>query len=187
MTEDGGNTWIKQNTPQVLRSIYFSTSTTGWAVGINGIILKTTDSGINWQKQVSPTNNHLFSVCFTSPTTGWIVGDYGTILKTNDGGGITSVNNAGNSIITNTYSLSQNYPNPFNPVTSISITIGASNHVSLRVYDVLGREVATIYSGEMSTGSYTKYWDAKYCPSGIYFCRLQVGTSSTTIKMILLK
>jgi hypothetical protein len=76
------------------------------------------------------------------------------------------------------YSLSQNYPNPFNPSTSISFSIGTYSYTSLRVYDVLGQEVAIIFSGEMSAGSYTKQWNANGMPSGIYFYRLSVVPSA---------
>ncbi len=73
--------------------------------------------------------------------------------------------------------LSQNYPNPFNPTTTIEYQIpnvGTQNFVSLRVYDVLGREVVVIFSGILPAGSYTKQWNANGMPSGIYFYRLSV-------------
>ncbi len=86
-----------------------------------------------------------------------------------------------------TFSLLQNYPNPFNPSTNISFSIPTKSFVSLRVFDLIGREVATIVSEEMSAGSYTKQWIAANMSSGIYFYRLQAGSYSETKKLILLK
>jgi lysophospholipase L1-like esterase len=70
------------------------------------------------------------------------------------------------------YVLGQNYPNPFNPATNISFYIPSRSFVSLTVFDLLGREVATIVSEEMSTGTYSQEWNAVGFPSGVYFYRL---------------
>ncbi len=85
------------------------------------------------------------------------------------------------------YSLSQNYPNPFNPVTNISFSIPIRSFVSVKVYDLLGREVATIVSEEMSSGNYARSWNAVELPSGVYFYRLQAGSFTQTKKLVLLK
>ena len=85
------------------------------------------------------------------------------------------------------FRLDQNYPNPFNPSTTITFFVGLYSHASLRVYDLLGRELATIFSGILPAGSYTKQWNAEGLPSGVYFCRLQAGSYSETKKLILLK
>ena len=84
-------------------------------------------------------------------------------------------------------SLSQNYPNPFNPTTTITFSVGKDTYVSLQVYDVLGREVATIFSGELSAGSYTKLWNASALPSGVYFYRLMASSYAETKKLVLIK
>jgi hypothetical protein len=84
-------------------------------------------------------------------------------------------------------SLSQNYPNPFNPTTTISFNLLSKSFVSLKVFDILGREVGSIVSEEMSAGNYTKQWNAAKFSSGIYFYRLQVGTYTETKKLVLLK
>jgi hypothetical protein len=85
------------------------------------------------------------------------------------------------------YSLSQNYPNPFNPSTSISFSLLSKSFVSLKIFDLLGKEVATIVSEEMSAGSHSRIWNAANMSSGIYFYRLQAGLYSETKKLILLK
>lgn len=91
------------------------------------------------------------------------------------------------STIVKGYSLSQNYPNPFNPSTNISFSVPSKSYVSLKVFDVMGREVATIASEELSAGTYTRLWNASHMSSGIYFYRLQVGNYLESKKLILLK
>jgi endoglucanase len=85
------------------------------------------------------------------------------------------------------YSLTQNYPNPFNPSTIISFSVPSKLYVSLKIYDVLGREVATLLDEQMSAGSHDIHWGAVGLPSGVYFYRLQSGSFSETRKLILLK
>jgi hypothetical protein len=85
------------------------------------------------------------------------------------------------------FSLVQNYPNPFNLSTIFSFNLPANSFVSLKVYDLLGKEVATIVSEEMLAGSYSKQWNAKGVSSGVYFYRLQEGSLIETKKLVLLK
>lgn len=85
------------------------------------------------------------------------------------------------------FSLDQNYPNPFNPTTTISFTLPSQSFVTLKVRDIMGREVATIVSEEMSAGSYSKQWNAKNIVSGIYFYRLQSEYNAVTKKLIIIK
>jgi hypothetical protein len=85
------------------------------------------------------------------------------------------------------FQLSNNYPNPFNPSTTISFQLPQRLYVILKVYDVIGREVTTIYSGELKAGSYTRQWNAAAFSSGVYFYRLQAGTYSQTKRLILVK
>ena len=92
-----------------------------------------------------------------------------------------------NAEIPKGYALSQNYPNPFNPSTTISFSLPSKSFVSLKVFDLIGRDVATIVSEEMSAGSYSKQWNAANMSSGIYFYRLQVGSFTQTKKLVLLR
>ena len=84
-------------------------------------------------------------------------------------------------------SLMQNYPNPFNPSTHISYNVASLGMISLKVYDLLGREVETLVNEVKAQGSYAATFNATNRPSGVYFCRLQAGTYSSTKKLILLK
>lgn len=86
-----------------------------------------------------------------------------------------------------TFSLGQNYPNPFNPTTSVSFEIPATSHVTLRVYDALGREVRTLVNEVKQPGKYRVRFDAAGLPSGMYLYRLVAGTYSATKKLMLTK
>ena len=83
--------------------------------------------------------------------------------------------------------LSQNYPNPCNPSTTISFTLPSRSFVTLKIFDLLGREVSTIVSGELQAGSYTRQWNAANMASGVYFYGLTAGSFVETKKLILLK
>lgn len=85
------------------------------------------------------------------------------------------------------FELTQNYPNPFNPSTKIKYQIPELSFVTIKVYDVLGKEVTTLINEEKPAGSYEVEFDASRLPSGVYFYRLQAGSFIETKKMILLR
>lgn len=89
--------------------------------------------------------------------------------------------------IPDSYDLFQNYPNPFNPTTNISFSLPTRSFVSLKVFEVIGREVTTIVSEELSAGSYTRQWNGEGKASGVYFYRLQAGTYVETKRLMLLR
>jgi hypothetical protein len=95
--------------------------------------------------------------------------------------------NGPQSKIPQSFSLDQNYPNPFNPMTSVEWRMPNSAHVSLSVYDPLGREVAVLVNEKKDAGTYSVQWDASARASGIYFYTLQAGTFRETKRMLLLK
>jgi len=85
------------------------------------------------------------------------------------------------------YSLDQNYPNPFNPTTNLSFTLTDAGRVSLKVYDVSGRLVATLVDGFRTAGRHNVTFDASGLPSGVYIYRMNAGQFSASGKMILMK
>ena len=85
------------------------------------------------------------------------------------------------------FSLSQNYPNPFNPTTTIEFSLPQSGFVSLRVFDLLGQEIATLANEERPAGTYQATFDASSLPSGTYFYILKAGAYSEVKKMVILK
>ena len=85
------------------------------------------------------------------------------------------------------YSLNQNYPNPFNPTTTISYSIKSAGDVTLKVYDMLGTEVAYLVNERQEAGNYSIEFNAAELPSGIYVYRLASGNFMETKKLVLLK
>lgn len=91
------------------------------------------------------------------------------------------------TVIPEKYSLSQNYPNPFNPVTNLEFRIPKPGFVSLKVYDILGKEVSKLIDASLNPGTYQYNFDASHLPSGIYFYTLNAGEFTETKRMMLLK
>lgn len=89
--------------------------------------------------------------------------------------------------ISNDFLLSQNYPNPFNPTTTISFVIGSSSYVTLKIYDVLGKEVATLVNENKNPGEYAVKFNASNLASGIYIYTMTVRNFSVAKKLLLLK
>ena len=92
-----------------------------------------------------------------------------------------------NESIWMTYQLYQNYPNPFNPSTTIKFNLPQTRQVTLKIFNILGEEVAKLVSDKLSAGSYSYEWDAGKLASGVYLYRLQAGDYVETKKMILMK
>jgi len=86
-----------------------------------------------------------------------------------------------------TYELRQNYPNPFNPTTIIRYQLPLQSYVTLKVFDILGRDVATLVNEVKQPGTYSVQWHASGVASGVYFCRLQAGQFSAMKKMVLMR
>ena len=292
-TINGGNTWIRTHTPdsiRYLRNITFLNSAIGISVGWQfrnqvpaGVILRTCNSGITWERQVFPQVDNFTDVFFTDSFTGLAVGvssqGVGLIYKTTNagitwsllsyqpqnvilngirfargsttaivcgsegwfpfiarttnagstwtedsivngigdgllvsgklrtplvgylcGGGISTsavmlfTNNGGITNIIDDddetvagYLLSQNYPNPFNPTTKIDYEIPLWCHVTLKVYNPQGREIAVLVDRDEVPGHRSVIFDASNMASGVYFYRLQSGNFVATKKFLLLK
>ena len=89
--------------------------------------------------------------------------------------------------IPSSFSLMQNYPNPFNPNTVISFRLSVAGQVTLKIYDVLGKEVETLVSEKLEAGTYSVNWDASKYSSGVYFYRIQAGDFVDTKRMTFIK
>ena len=85
------------------------------------------------------------------------------------------------------FHLNQNYPNPFNPSTTIQFDLPKTGQVTLKVFNVLGEELATLVSNRLPAGSYSYEWDASSLASGVYLYRLQAGDYVETRKMVMMK
>ena len=183
---DGGDSWVQQisNNTIDLLSIHPVDSLNVWAVGNSGIVLNTSDGGILWNLITVPTKLNLNDVFFLNNNLGWIVGDSGIVICIRNDS-LTSVQNK--SSVPTSFKLLQNFPNPFNPSTKIKYSIPAQSFVTLKVYDLLGREVATLVNEEHTAGNYEAEFNGKDLPSGVYFYQLKANEYVETKKMVLLR
>ncbi len=115
------------------------------------------------------------------------VGLDGTARKLYYDGDVVTNLKGNESKIADNYSLSQNYPNPFNPTTRIDFSIPKQGFVSIKVYNMLGKEVATLVSREMTPGAYSLDFNASKLSSGVYFYKMEVNGFSEVKKMMLVK
>lgn len=194
-TTDSGSNWVTTFFNDPLWSIDFpisNASQVGYAVGDLGVILKTYDAGISWQPQQSGTAFKLNKVYFSDFETGYVVGESGVMLRTTTGGEpVTKMRST--DLRVNEFNLKQNYPNPFNPITSIRYKIPfmrgnkRNDPVALRVYDLLGNEIATLVNENKPAGEYEIGFNASQLASGVYLYRLSTGSFTQTRRMIVLK
>ena len=159
--------------------------------GDNGTILTSNDGGITFVNQLSGETRHLYGVSLKSSLEGTTVGEIGGsvsgMMYFTMRNGFTAVTGQGTEL-PDKFELKQNYPNPFNPSTTIMFDVLKQSKVSLRIYNVLGKEVAVLVDREMSAASgYKVKFDASALPSGVYFYRLQAGDFVDTKRMLLIK
>ena len=198
-TSDAGINWTVDSLAITGLSfaIDFRTASEGWSASGDKFLF-TSDRGESWIEKDVPGISTIYDMQFLDTGTGYAVGDSGVILKLNP----NAVRVENEIYPVNEFILYQNYPNPFNPITKIKFTIPfaethreASLRTILKVFDVLGNEVATLVNQEKSAGTYEIKFDAAGLMSGIYFYRIQAGDPSTssgqsfiqTKKMILLR
>ncbi|MBC8042686.1 MAG: T9SS type A sorting domain-containing protein [Rhizobacter sp.] len=196
---DGGANWVNVSSSVTnldnitaplttdLLSVEFVDETIGYACGKNGVILQTNDGGLSWRQQPSGTTADINDIAVSANGTGNAVGSGTTALITNNGGNPVLSVSAPGAPVPPGFALRQNYPNPFNPNTLISYQLSMNSQVQLKVYDVLGREVASLVDARQATGDYLVNFNATKLSSGVYFYRLTTGNFVQTKKMLLLK
>lgn len=153
--------------------------------GNNGNIFTSIDDGSSWSEQITGINSTLNSIEFGyNDSVGYSVGDNGIILFTSNGGGISNVDELKQPAQVHLY---QNYPNPFNPTTNIRFRIAERGIVSLRVFDIMGREIAWLVNEEKPAGEYSVEFIPNGIASGLYFYQLNTGRFTQTKKMLLIR
>jgi hypothetical protein len=189
---DTGATWnLVPNAPSgmVLGLSGLKSSQRFWAtVGTN--IFYSSNAGNLWTTSTphgyigTRELNHISIATVSGRPFGWAVGANGFIVYYAT---LTPGVHDGDENAPREFELLQNYPNPFNPSTTLSFSIPYSSFVILRVYDVLGREVATLVNEEKEPGRHTAVLDGKKLSSGVYICRLASGHFTQAMKMLLLR
>jgi hypothetical protein len=194
---NGGDVYLSTNYGTSWTGINSGIPTTAWSsplavsgtnifrsVYYNGVYLST-DNGTSW----TPVNTGLANGAYILK-----LAVSGTYLFGNEGGlvykrplseMITDIEDI--EQLPTEFSLAQNYPNPFNPSTKLSYNIAQSGLVTLKIFDLLGNEIATLVNEIKPVGTYELNWNATNHPSGVYFYKLQAGSFVQTRKMILLK
>jgi photosystem II stability/assembly factor-like uncharacterized protein len=193
-TTDSGTSWAPGSTG-TSRNVFVAAGTSplqARAVGDTGLILQTVDGGLTWSSGFAKTSWDLFALHVLSDTVAWIGGDNGSILRM----GIPQMTDPVESVtdrshaIPRTITLEQNYPNPFNPSTIMRYTTVAPGHVSLKVYTMLGQDVATLVDGWQEAGMHAVEFNADRAgmlSSGVLLYRLKAGEASVTKAGVLVK
>jgi subtilisin family serine protease len=196
-TTDGGQTWGATATPSAL-AFFGGTGVSElghlWlsafsAQGPN--IFTSRDAGATWLRHNStPLTEAVVSFSFlvvADSVFGLAITGEGQVLRYAQPARAASIVREMEGARPQTYLLEQNYPNPFNPTTTIVYQLPVASDVSLKVYDVLGREVATLLRGRQNAGRYQVQFNAERLSSGLYFYQLQAGSFTQTRKMMLIK
>jgi photosystem II stability/assembly factor-like uncharacterized protein len=202
-TLDGGQSWSSRlNTfPYPIRALRFFNETTGLAVGGNlydeaGAIYSTTDGGLTWNTDIN-TSAEMFSIeskqVSVDSTDIWCVGSTGggtgftgVLYKTRMGKLATAIHN-NSPAISSRFGLYQNYPNPFSLMTTITFTLPVTSYTTLKIYGVLGNEIATLVNGIEKSGYTSVEFDGSRLSGGVYYYVLRSGDYNETKKLLLTK
>ncbi|HEY3251682.1 MAG TPA: YCF48-related protein [Ignavibacteria bacterium] len=186
-TTNGGTSWDTVATPFTASqySLSFTNLNTGFVAGAAGYTIRTSNEGTTWQilNNGAATTGGIYAKGYDSA---WVCASSAGILKLYN----TFVGNINwSSEIPLKYTLSQNYPNPFNPKTTIKFAIPKVSRITFKIYDVVGREVETLFNNvEMNPGTVTYDFDGTNLASGVYFYTLIANdVKIDTKKMILVK
>jgi hypothetical protein len=181
---DNGANWTAVNNGLTNTNPSVIVSLDGEYVGTSGGVFRTFDYGDTWED----FNDGLTTLdvrALASP------GPHQYLFAGTAGGGVFrilyDVSVESEFSVPSECTLSQNFPNPFNPKSEIGIRIATAGHVSLKVHDLLGREIATLLNERLSPGTYTREFDATGLPSGVYFYTLRANDFVATRKMIYLR
>ena len=187
-TTNGGTTWEPCNVPfsATIYSVNFADQWNGIATGSIGRVFRTRDGGLTWESNNTSAAT-LFNAIMVGTNRAFVVGSIAAIWKYEEnitGNELTYTNN-----VPERYFLDQNYPNPFNPTTTIKFGLPREGAVTLKIYDMAGREVANIINNErMNAGIVSYNFNGSALASGVYFYSLVVdGQMIATKKMLLIK
>jgi photosystem II stability/assembly factor-like uncharacterized protein len=194
-TADGGENWDYRFLGILGegRAMSFRTRAEGWvALGFSGTYMFTLDSGRTWTDMYTPDTSGVYDVIFTDARHGYMVGKRGTILRYDPGAVSVDLHDRTGNL--STVALAQNFPNPFNPSTTIRYDLPERSYVTIRIYDVTGREVEAIDERVQQAGAHAVRFSGRSLASGMYLYTLSVkplvsktADYSMTKKMVLLR
>jgi photosystem II stability/assembly factor-like uncharacterized protein len=198
VTSNGGTNWknCSLGSNIKLNDIYFRNENFVYVCGENGAIFCSTNKGDSWEEQPTLIEDEIKSISFFSDNNGVAVTEDGKILLTSIGeiGGNSGFDNITSNIVApeslTTHEdiiVHNNYPNPFNPETRISFALKERQHVVIKVYDVLGREIKTLLNNVIDGGSHNIKFKADNLSSGIYYYTIKTNSGLITKQMLLLK
>jgi len=181
---DHGVSWVSKSnglTDPRVASITVDSSGELYAGTWGGGVFHSTDDGSTW---TAHGLSGLVVLSMATSTAGYVYAatDSGLFRSLQPTVGIE-----GDTRVPVSFALEQNYPNPFNPTTTIRYNLPGRVHVSLKIYDVMGREIDVLVNGVKGAGRYTTDWNADNMSNGIYLIRLEAGDFSQTKKMVLMK
>jgi len=195
-TTNGGLNWYSVNSLSGITGSPFII----WISGTNSVfmsilsnssnsILRSDDGGQTWVSQSTSGINGLFEIDYARYNDliiSYCLSDNNEIIKSRQTVQPVGIEQISNTIPQKLY-LYQNYPNPFNPVTKVNYELPITNYVTLKIHDVLGKEVASLVNEKQNAGSYSVDFNAGNLPSGIYYYTIKAGEFTGTRKMMLIK
>jgi photosystem II stability/assembly factor-like uncharacterized protein len=188
---DQGVTWVRIDSTLSNKNVWdVAVNGTALLAGtIGGGVFRSTDTGTSWgdfTNGITSMNVQSFGV---TPDGNYIFGgtDHVGVWRRPVSELTTDIRDESGINVATGFLLQQNYPNPFNPTTTISFQLTKTSKVSLKVFDVLGKEVATLVTGTQAPGNHHITWDASNVASGMYYYRLAVGNAVQVRTMMLIK
>jgi photosystem II stability/assembly factor-like uncharacterized protein len=194
---DGGVTWMAASNPDVESTFANSVvaiPNTDLIVDMDDVgVFYTTDLGDTWDEISTPeetASDYIVSGMFFNTKMGYVFTDNGLVLRFEDQ--VTAISDPDFTNVPNQYRLSQNYPNPFNPETKISFSIPKAGDVTIKIYDIQGREVTTLVNASMNAGTHEVVWNGTNASgfrvaSGLYVYTMKSADQVLSKKMVLMK
>ena len=194
---NGGETWTSTDNPAAegtYPNSVVAILNTDIMVDMDDVgVFYTTDLGASWGEISTPEetdSDYIVSGMFLNPDFGYVFTDNGLVLRFEDQ--VTAISDPDLVNVPNKYRLSQNYPNPFNPETKISFTIPKAGDVTIKIYDIQGREVTTLVNASMNAGTHEVVWNGTNASgvrvaSGMYVYTMKSQDRVLSKKMVLMK
>jgi hypothetical protein len=189
LSSDSGTSWTAVDsglTSTLVRAFAVSDTNLFAATGGGGVFVSA-DSGMSWVAANSGLTSPSVLALTVSGTNLFAGTGAGGVLRRPLSEMIIATRETSPYDIPGAYSLRQNYPNPFNPTTTIEFMIPSKSHVSLQIFNVLGRLVTTLVNETLDPGRHTAVWDAHLFASGVYLYRLQAGEYQETKRLVVLR